>query len=197
MPIEIFAALVAFAFVSAVTPGPNNLMLLSSAVNFGFRRSVPHMLGITIGFTALVLAVGAGMGSILATLPWLYVALKIGGGLYLLYLAWKIAISRSIDDGDSQGRPLTFLEAAAFQVVNPKGWVMAVTAVAAYTDPARYWPTMLIVTGIFGAFVLPVSLLWAGAGLALRRWLADPVRLRIFNITMALLLVLSLWPLLR
>ncbi len=197
MSIEIFAALAAFAFVSAITPGPNNLMLLSSAVNFGFRRSVPHMLGITIGFSLLVLAIGAGMGSILATLPWLYTALKIGGGLYLLYLAWKIAISRSIDDGDTGARPLTFFEGASFQLVNPKGWIMAVTAMGAYTNPANYWPTMLIVTACFAAFVLPVSLLWAGTGLALRRWLSDPRRLRIFNITMAILLVLSLWPLIR
>ena len=197
MSLEIFAALLVFALVTSVTPGPNNLMLLTSAVNFGFGRTLPHMAGVAIGFVVLLLAVGAGMGSLLTTLPWLYMALKVAGGLYLLYLAWRIAMSRTLDDGEAGSKPLSFLQAFAFQWVNPKGWVMAVAAMGAYTDPANYWPTMLIVAGMFAVMVMPVSALWAGVGVALRRWLSDPVRLRIFNVAMAILLVASLWPLLR
>jgi threonine/homoserine/homoserine lactone efflux protein len=196
--IGVLLSLVVFATVTSITPGPNNLMLLASGVNFGFRRSVPHMLGIGVGFMVLLLAVGAGMGSLLTGLPWLYTTIKIAGGLYLLYLAWRIATSRSIDSGDATGaRPITFLEAAGFQWVNPKAWVMAVTAMGAYTDPGSYWLTMVLVTAIFGIVNLPNVAIWAGAGAALRHWLADPKRLRLFNIGMAVLLVGSLWPLLR
>jgi threonine/homoserine/homoserine lactone efflux protein len=197
MSFEIFAALFVFAAVTSVTPGPNNLMLLTSGVNFGFGRTVPHMAGVSIGFVVLLLAVGAGMGSLLTTLPWLYTVLKIAGGLYLLYLAWKIAASRSIEDGEVGARPMTFLAAAAFQWVNPKGWVMAITAMGAYTNPASYWLTMVIVAAVFGVLTAPSCAIWAGMGVGLRRWLSDPTRLRVFNIVMAVLLVASLWPLLR
>lgn len=197
MSLEIFAALLVFALVTSVTPGPNNLMLLTSAVNFGFGRTLPHMAGVAIGFVVLLLAVGAGMGSLLTTLPWLYTALKIAGGLYLLYLAWRIAMSRTLDDGEAGSKPLSFLQAFAFQWVNPKGWVMAVTAMGAYTDPANYWLTMAIVAAVFGLMTAPSIAIWAGLGVGLRRWLSDPRRLRIFNVAMAILLVASLWPLLR
>jgi threonine/homoserine/homoserine lactone efflux protein len=196
--IEILVALVVFATATSITPGPNNLMLLSSGVNFGFRRSIPHMLGIGAGFMVLLLAVGAGMGSLLTGIPWLYMAIKIAGGLYLLYLAWRIATSGPIEgEGAAGTKPITFLEAAAFQWVNPKAWVMAVTAMGAYTDPANYWVTSVLVTVVFGIVNLPNVAVWAGLGAALRTWLSDPGRLRLFNVGMAVLLVLSLWPLLR
>lgn len=198
MSLEIFAAMVVFTFVTSVTPGPNNLMLLASGVNFGFRRTLPHMLGVGIGFVVLLLAVGAGMGSLLTAIPQLYTALKIAGGLYLLYLAFRIATSGPIDSTtESTAKPLTFFEAAAFQWINPKGWVMVVTAMATYTVPDNYWATMLLVALTFGAVNVPSVSAWAGLGVVLRRWLSDPRRLRIFNIAMAVLLVLSLWPLLR
>jgi threonine/homoserine/homoserine lactone efflux protein len=197
MSMDVFAALVMFATVTSVTPGPNNLMLLSSGVNFGLRRSIPHMLGISVGFVILLLAVGAGMGSLLTTLPLLYTALKIAGGLYLLYLAWKIATSTSLDDADAGAKPMSFLAAATFQWVNPKAWVMAVTAMGAYTDPGNYWPTMVLVAAVFGIINLPNVSIWAGLGVVLRRWLGEPTRLRVFNIVMAVLLVASLWPLIR
>jgi threonine/homoserine/homoserine lactone efflux protein len=197
MSFEIFVALFVFAAVTSVTPGPNNLMLLTSGVNFGFGRTIPHMAGVSIGFVILLLAVGAGMGSLLTTLPWLYTALKIAGGLYLLYLAWKIATSTTLDDGEAAGKPMSFLAAAAFQWVNPKGWVMAVTAMGAYTDPANYWLTMVIVAAMFGILTSPSCAIWAGMGVGLRRWLSEPTRLRVFNIVMAVLLVASLWPLIR
>jgi threonine/homoserine/homoserine lactone efflux protein len=198
MTLEVFVALVVFATVTSITPGPNNLMLLSSGLSFGFRRSIPHMLGITAGFTALLLAVGAGMGSLLTSLPWLYLAIKIAGGLYLLYLAWRIATSGPIEDDDrAQTKPISLFEAAAFQWVNPKAWVMAVTAMGAYTDPGNYWVSVGLVAAIFGIVNLPNVAVWAGLGVVLKRWLNDPRRLRVFNTGMAVLLVLSLWPLLR
>ncbi len=190
-------ALVTFAFATSITPGPNNMMLFASGVNFGFRRTIPHMLGIGAGFLSLLLGVGLGLGALLATVPVLYTGLKIAGGLYLLYIAWKIGSSRTLGEGKTSGRPMTFLGAAAFQWVNPKAWVMAVTAMAAYTDPVHYLTSVAIVGLVFGAVNLPAVSTWAGFGSALRDWLSVPVRLKWFNISMAVLLVLSLWPMLK
>lgn len=198
MSADIFAALVAFAFVSSVTPGPNNFMLLASGVNFGFRRTVPHMFGIAGGFASLLLAVGFGLGALLAAVPALHLVLKIAGGAYLLYLAWRIAMSRSLDTKEGKdGRPMTFLEAAAFQWVNPKAWMMAVTAMAIYTSPQAPVVSVLLVALAFTLVNFPSVSIWAGFGTAMRGFLADPVRLKWFNIAMGLLLAASLWPMLR
>src|SRR5690349_4584797 len=124
---EAFFALLVYSFVTSVTPGPNNLMLLASGVNFGIIRTIPHILGIGSGFMTLLLAVGFGLGAVLTAFPVLHLALKIAGGAYLLYLAYRTAMSRSLKDGVAKARPMTFLEAAAFQWVNPKAWVMALT----------------------------------------------------------------------
>ncbi|MEX0956756.1 MAG: LysE family translocator [Rhizobiaceae bacterium] len=198
MSADIFFALLAFAFVSSITPGPNNFMLLASGVNFGFRRSVPHMLGIGAGFVALLLAVGFGLGALLTAYPQLHLALKIAGGAYLLFLAWRIAMSRSMSarEGDA-ARPMTFMEATAFQWVNPKAWVMAVTAMAIYTSPEAPFLTVILVAVAFGIVNLPCVSSWAAFGTALRGFLSDPARLKWFNIAMGLLLVASLWPMLR
>jgi threonine/homoserine/homoserine lactone efflux protein len=195
---ETFTALFIFAFVSSITPGPNNFMLLASGVNFGFRRTIPHMLGIGAGFVALLLGVGFGLGAVLTAYPQLHLALKVAGGIYLLYLAWRIAMSRSMgekDDGTS--RPMSFLEAAAFQWVNPKAWVMAVTAMAIYTSPAAPFLSVLLVACAFGMVNLPCVSSWAGFGMALRGFLAEPVRLKWFNIAMGTALAASVWPMLR
>ncbi|RLP24662.1 LysE family translocator [Mesorhizobium sp. YM1C-6-2] len=197
MSLDAFLALLAFAFATSITPGPNNLMLLTSGVNFGFVRSVPHMLGIGGGFLSLLLGVGLGLGAMLTAFPSLHLALKVLGGAYLLYLAWRIAMSRSIGSGaDSGARPMTFLEAAAFQWVNPKAWVMAVSAMAIYTNPQAPFLSMLIVAGAFAVVNLPSVSTWAGFGMALRGFLADPVRLKWFNVAMGVLLAASLWPML-
>ncbi|MFC3208078.1 LysE family translocator [Aquamicrobium soli] len=191
-------ALIAYSFVTSITPGPNNLMLLSSGVNFGFSRSIPHMLGIGIGFVVLLLAVGSGLGAVLSAFPALHTALKIAGSAYLLYLAWKIAMTRSVSGREGQNvRPLTFLDAAAFQWVNPKAWVMAVTAMAVYSDPRSPFVSVLLISAAFGIVNLPCISVWAGFGTALRGFLADPVRLKWFNIAMGLLLAATLWPMLR
>lgn len=199
MTLEIFLALFIFAFVSSVTPGPNNLMLLASGVNFGFRRTIPHMLGIGVGFFVLLMAIGFGLGALLETVPSFYAILKFAGGAYMLYLAWKIATSRSIGETGEpgKGRPMTFLQAAAFQWVNPKAWVMAVTGIATYASHDNYYVAVLLVSVAFAIVNLPSVSVWAGFGTLLRNWLSDPVRLRWFNIVMALLLVFSLWPMLK
>jgi len=197
MPFETLLALVLFAFTTSITPGPNNMMLFASGVNFGFRRTIPHMLGIGAGFFSLLLGVGFGLGALLHTVPLLYTTLKFAGGAYLVWIAWKIGTSRAIGEADAGARPMTFLGAAAFQWVNPKAWVMAVTAMAIYTDTERYFFTVTIVGLAFGIVNLPSVSTWAGFGSALREWLSVPVRLKWFNITMAVLLVLSLWPMLK
>lgn len=198
MTSEVLLALAAYAFVTSITPGPNNFMLLSSGVNFGFVRSIPHMLGIGIGFVVLLLAVGFGLGAVLATFPVLHTALKIVGGAYLLYLAWKIAMSRSVESGgDDTAQPMTFLQAAAFQWVNPKAWVMAVTAMAVFSNPANPFLSVVLISAVFGIINLPCVSSWAGFGMALRGFLSDPARLKWFNIAMGVLLAATLWPMVR
>ena len=197
MPLDTFLALVLFAFTTSITPGPNNMMLFASGVNFGFRRTIPHMFGIGAGFFSLLLGVGLGLGALLHTVPLVYTLLKFAGGAYLVWIAWKIATSRSLSEGKTGVEPMSFLAAAAFQWINPKAWVMAVTAMATYTNPALYIVSVLIVGLAFAAVNVPSVSTWAGFGSALREWLSDPVRLKWFNITMAVLLVLSLWPMLK
>ena len=196
MPLETFLALVLFAFTTSITPGPNNMMLFASGVNFGFRRTVPHMLGIGAGFLSLLIGVGLGLGALMQTVPVAYTILKFAGGLYLVWIAWKIGTSRSLTEGEAGADPMSFLGAAAFQWVNPKAWIMAVTAMATYTNPAQYVPTVLLVGVAFALVNVPSVSTWAGFGSVLRDWLAVPVRLKWFNITMAILLVISLWPML-
>ncbi|CAN7660372.1 LysE family translocator [Mesorhizobium amorphae] len=198
MSFEAFLALLVYAFVTSVTPGPNNFMLLASGVNFGFVRTVPHMLGIGIGFLILLLAVGFGLGAVLTAFPMLHTGLKIVGGVYLLYLAWKIAMSRSMaSKGEAQANPMRLIDAAAFQWVNPKAWVMAITAMAVYTNTDHPFLSVVLISMAFAIVNLPSVSVWAGFGTALRGFLSDPVRLKWFNIAMGVLLAATLWPMLR
>lgn len=195
MSAEVFLALLGYAFVTSITPGPNNLMLLASGVNFGFIRTIPHMLGVGIGFFVMLLAVGFGLGAVFTAFPALHLVLKVLGSAYLLYLAWRIATTRSLaKEGKAGAVPMTFLEAAAFQWVNPKAWVMALSAMAIYTNPDRPFLSIWIVAAAFALVNLPSVSSWAGFGTALRGFLSDPVRLKWFNIAMGVLLVLTLWP---
>jgi threonine/homoserine/homoserine lactone efflux protein len=196
MSIDLFLALVAFAFVTSITPGPNNMMLLASGVNFGFKRTIPHMLGIGIGFTLMVFLVGMGLGQIFVAYPAAYTALKYLGAAYLLWLAWKIAHSGPVGEGKSGGRPMRFIAAAGFQWVNPKAWVMAVSAVTNYAIAGRPILSAVLVAVTFGLINLPTVSTWTLFGTALRRFLNDPKWLRAFNWTMAALLVASLAPVL-
>lgn len=198
MSSDTFLALLVYAFVTSVTPGPNNFMLLASGVNFGFWRTLPHMCGIGFGFFTLLIGVGAGLGAVLTAFPQLHLALKVAGGAYLLYLAWKIGMSRTLGkQGDSRSQPMSFVEAALFQWVNPKAWVMAVTAMALYADPASPMWSMFLVSMVFALTNFPSVSVWAGFGVGLRGFLADPVRLKWFNIAMGIALALTLWPMLR
>jgi threonine/homoserine/homoserine lactone efflux protein len=198
MTLDAFLALLVYAFVTSITPGPNNFMLLASGVNFGFAKTIPHMLGISIGFLVLLLAVGFGLGAVLTAFPVLHTALKVAGGVYLLYLAWKIARSRSLSGkGEAKARSMRFIDAAAFQWVNPKAWVMAITAMAVYAVPEHPFLSVALVSIAFTVVNLPSVSVWAGFGTALRGFLSDPVRLKWFNIAMGVLLAATLWPMLR
>lgn len=184
-------ALAGFALATSITPGPNNLMLLASGANFGLRRSVPHMLGISLGHAFMIVLVGLGLIQAFETWPVLHTAMKLAGVAYLIWLAWRIAHAAPPEGGRSEGRPFTFLQAAAFQWVNPKGWFMAVTALTVYA-PSRTPGAVLLVAAVFALVNLPSILLWASAGQTIRHVLTSPARLRTFNWTMAGLLVASL-----
>ncbi|MFJ4293938.1 LysE family translocator [Cupriavidus sp. NPDC089707] len=191
----VFAAFAGFALVSSITPGPNNTMVLASGVNFGFARTVPHVLGISIGFALMVALVGLGLGSLFHAFPWTWQVLRVAATVYLVWLAWKLATAGGVQD-QNVGRPMGFLAAAAFQWVNPKAWVMAVGACSTYVLHGNLWLNVLLLAGIFGVVNLPSVAMWALCGSALRRWLARPKVLRAFNVGMAVLLLASLWPIL-
>ncbi|KIC40163.1 membrane protein [Ruegeria sp. ANG-R] len=195
MTYDILMALIVFAFVSSITPGPNNLMLMASGANFGFRRTIPHMLGIGLGFTFMVLLVGAGLVQVFDRYPVSYTVLKIASVIYLMYLAWKIAHAAPVQGQQTTGTPMTFLQAAAFQWVNPKAWAMALTAIAAYA-PGQTLDAIFFVALVFGAINLPSVSTWTVLGQQMARVLTNPRRLVVFNWTMALLLVASLYPVL-
>ena len=192
---DLLLALAGFALATSITPGPNNLMLLASGANFGFRRTIPHMLGIGIGFTLMIAVVGLGMMALFERAPQVLSALKAACLVYLAYLAWKLATAAPAGETRTPGRPLSFLQAAAFQWVNPKAWAMATTAISLYA-PDRSLPAVLIVALIFGAINLPSVSTWTLAGRHIRRWLAAGSRLRAFNLVMAALLVVSVLPML-
>lgn len=194
MTYELVLGLTVFALVSSITPGPNNLMLMASGANFGFRRSLPHMLGVALGFTVMVLLVGVGLVQVFEALPASYTLLKAVSLVYLSYLAWKIAVAAPAGEGlESAGTPLTFIQAALFQWVNPKAWTMALTAVSIYS-PSQSLTAVAFVAGVFGAVNLPCISFWTGMGQQLQRVLTNPRRLRAFNMLMALLLVGSIYP---
>ena len=194
LPLETATALVSFAFVASITPGPNNILLTASGVNFGFARTIPHMLGICAGFMALMLAVGLGVGMILAAVPQLQTALRIAGAAYMLWLAWKVANAAAVGEAAERSQPMTFWEAAAFQWINPKAWVMAVGAMAVYVRRDHAFADMLVVTLVFGLVTVPAVVTWAAFGHVLRKALRDPAKVRVFNIAMALLLAASVLP---
>lgn len=196
MELASLAALSSFALVSSITPGPNNMMLMASGANFGLRRTVPHALGVGIGFTLMIVLVGIGLMGLFDVFPWLNSVLKVVSIVYLLWLAWKIANAAPPDSAKlGTARPMGFVQAMLFQWVNPKAWSMALTAIALYA-PDRNFGAVVLVAIVFGIVNLPSTSLWAVMGQALSGWLASPTRLRLFNWTMALLLVASMVPLL-
>jgi threonine/homoserine/homoserine lactone efflux protein len=193
MDTQLFVGLTGFAFVSSITPGPNNMMLMASGANFGIRRTVPHMLGVSIGFTLMIVIVGAGLLGLFTAWPYAFTLLKVVSAAYLLWLAWKIATTPppTQDADQPTGKPMSFFQAAAFQWVNPKAWTMALTALTVYAGTQKL-ASVLIVAAVFGAINLPTVGVWAYLGQYIQRWLTSDKSRRMFNWSMAALLVGSL-----
>jgi threonine/homoserine/homoserine lactone efflux protein len=192
---SLLLAFVMFAVVMFFTPGPNNIMLLSSGLTYGFRRTVPHIMGITVGFAFMVGAVGVGLGTVFIAYPVLQTILKYAGVAYLIYLAAVIAMSKPVEPDQQKGRgPMTFWGAAMFQWVNAKGWVMVIGTITAYSAIAAF-PLNIVIQVVLSLILGAVSCTtWALFGTALRPLLTSPTAVRAFNIVMALLLLASLYP---
>jgi threonine/homoserine/homoserine lactone efflux protein len=195
MSYDVFLALIVFAFVMSFTPGPNNIMLAASGVNFGFARTVPHVAGVAVGFLVLLTACGGGLGLVFAAVPDLQLALKIAGSLYMLWLAWKVAHAhQSADDGKAPARPFTFWQAVAFQWVNVKAVVAALSAIAIYVRPGHEHSDFPVLLSVLAVSTILSASTWTGFGVALRQLFRNPAHARIFNTAMALLLVASIVP---
>jgi threonine/homoserine/homoserine lactone efflux protein len=192
---DVFFAVFFFALSSTITPGPNNIMMMSSGVNYGVRASLAHLCGICLGFPAMVLLVGLGFGLVFTALPWLHTLIKVIGVVYLLWLAWKIARSGAGQINTVQDKPLNFWQAAAFQWVNAKAWVMASGAIATFTTVGgAVLPEVLQITAAFLLVSFPCVGAWLTFGAMLRRVLNQPHYRQWFNYSMALLLLLSVLP---
>ena len=197
MPIQTFTAALIFSLVMGFTPGPNNIMLASSGARFGLKRTLPHLAGVALGFPVMVLLVGLGLASLLLASPRLQLMMKIVSAAYLLWLALQIARSHGSDDKGA-AKPLTFLQAAGFQWINPKAWLIAVGAISAYTagSGAQLYLQVAILAAISIAVTFASTLTWAAFGAGISRWLTHPRAKMAFNLAMAALLVLSVIPIL-
>jgi threonine/homoserine/homoserine lactone efflux protein len=198
LQISLLWPLIVFSIVMSFTPGPNNLMLMTSGLNFGMKRTWPHLWGVVLGFTFLTFCIGLGLGGLFKAFPLLYTVLKYAGAAYMLYLAYAIASSDpAAKSGTARKRPLTFIEGAAFQWVNPKAWIAVIGAISAYDKIALYPFNALIVSAAFGLAGFFSCVAWAGFGTGLQPLLKNPKLVRAFNIVMALLLVASVLPILK
>ena len=193
MTIDVLSALALFALITSITPGPNNLMLMASGANFGFARTVPHMMGITLGFMVMLLLVGFGLIRVFDAFPVIYTVLKVLSLIYLIYLAYKIATAAPVQSADPNAKPLSFLQAAGFQWVNPKAWAFGLSVITIYVPSAGILP-LVITALVVAVMALPSVTLWTLLGGQMARFLTNPRRLRVFNVTMAALLVASLLP---
>ena len=195
MPLDLFLPLLAFAAATAFTPGPNNIMVTASGVNFGFTRTLPHILGITLGFVVLLIGCAAGLGAIFAAYPQLQIVLKIAGAAYMLWLAWKIATAKpASDSGGPIAQPISFWQATLFQWVNPKAIVVSLSAIAIYVRPESWFSDLALLLMVFAIATILAVMAWTGFGVALRRLFTDPTCARVFNLAMAALLVVSIVP---
>lgn len=194
---ETYPALVALAAGTLFTPGPNNAMLATSGATFGFRRTMPHMLGVALGFPLMVLIVGLILGGLFQTSAFLREGLRWGGAALLLWIAWKIATSGGLSLHGRETRPMSFPAAAAFQWINPKAWSMAVAATAQFVSGSQPFFAAVVVAATFLAGGLMSSATWVLAGQAIARFLTSALRRRAFNLTMAALIALSVIQLVR
>ena len=199
MDMVLFATFLNFALITSFTPGPNNLIAMASGTAFGWRRTVPQMLGIASGVSSMVLLAALGLEEVIDRWPVILQIVRILGGLWLMWLAWQFVRAALFSGKSGQGgitqlgKPLTFLQAAAFQWVNPKAWTMALTAITVYAAD-RSVLAILLVAAMFAAVCVPCLSVWTLLGQEMRRFLTNPARLRAFNWTMAALLVASLLP---
>jgi threonine/homoserine/homoserine lactone efflux protein len=195
MTIDLFLALVFFAFATAFSPGPNNTLLMASGVSFGLRKTIPMIFGVAIGFPLMIGCIGLGLGKIFETYPLIYTTMKYAGATYMLYLAWKIAMSKFVtDEKEVDTKPLSFLHMASFQWVNPKAWIMAVTALSTYTIASAYLTGVAYVVGTFVVMGIGSATTWAVFGASLRHVFRDPRYFKMINWVLAASLVLSLVP---
>jgi threonine/homoserine/homoserine lactone efflux protein len=198
MTTEMFIALAVFAAISAFTPGPNNTLVLASGVRFGFQRSLPLVLGVGTGFPLMIGLIGLGLGKVFETYPLIYFYLKYAGATYMAWLAFKIATAKLESESDSLAqKPMSYLQMVLFQWINPKGWVMAVTALSAYTTASSYYAGVASVVGTFVVMGLGSSATWALFGASLRNVMHDPRYFRAINVVLALSLMASILPILR
>ncbi|WP_087018247.1 LysE family translocator [Thaumasiovibrio subtropicus] len=188
-------ALLTFAFVSTASPGPNNIMLMTSGANVGVKQTVPHMAGIVIGFAVMVILVGVGLMGMFTRYPMLHQGMQFVSIAYLVYLAWKIARSRAEAQSFDGFKPMSFIAAANFQWVNPKAWSMAITAISVYNVTAN-WQGVLLVSLAFTVVNVPSVLIWTVAGKQLQLLLTNPKRIQGFNYSMAALLLIAVLPML-
>ena len=198
MASELLFPLLLFALVGSLTPGPNNIMLAASGVNYGFRRTVPHMIGICIGFPLMFLAVGTGLSQVFEKAPITHTALKLMGSVYLLWLAWRVATAEPVSTtapNETKNRPISFMQAAAFQWVNPKAWILVLGATATYTDiDQALLPQVIAITLIFAVVSIFSVTIWTMLGVGIAQALKDSRSRRVFNFTMAAALTVSvLW----
>ena len=195
MTYSLFYAFLVFMVVMYFTPGPNNIMLLSSGLTYGFRRTIPHIVGIVLGFAFMVAAVGLGLGTVFLAYPILQTILKYAGAAYLIYLAAVIAMSGPAKPGGEDGRgPMTFWGAAMFQWINAKGWVIVIGTITAYAAIAQFPVNIAIQTLISLLVGTASTVVWAFFGSVLRPVLTSERLVRAFNILMAILLLASLYP---
>lgn len=190
---ETLLPLIWFATAAAMTPGPNNIMVTASAVNFGFKGTINHMLGVAFGFGFMILAIGFGLGQVFKTVPQLHMLLRWAGTAYLIYLAGRIATAGRPKSSGAAGTPLTFMQAALFQWVNPKAWMMSVSALSAFTGQgAAYTAGALMVAGVFFVVTFPALTVWCLFGTAIGQFLKSDRALQIFNWIMAGLIIASI-----
>ena len=194
MDLPTIVSFTVFAAVAAFTPGPNNIMLAVSGANFGFRASLPHILGVSVGFISLVIAAGFGLARLFTAFPNLYDIMKIISFTFLIYLAWRIgSAGRTKTQGPNE--PLRFWQAAMFQLVNPKGVSVIISSVTAYTSSATTVASeVLVLFVVFSIVTIGSTLTWTLFGLVIRQVINTQKRLRLFNVTMASLLLISLLP---
>ncbi len=186
------ASLLIFALSMAGSPGPNNVMLTASGTNFGFTRTIPHMAGVLAGMIIMLLSVAAGLGVLFEVWPFLHDILRITGSMFLLYMAWRIANAAPPQDGPSTARPMNSVEALFFQFVNPKAWLIAISAISTFTvSGPQFWTSTLLICAAFMVVMVQTLPLWTSCGVLIRRWLSSPSALRGFNRVMGILTAAS------